>query len=86
MWTIAIPQSNFKDGKFHEFQKPRELLERIIEIGSKPGDLVYDPFMGSGTTAIAAQNLGRRWIGSELKKEHVETIIRRTGDALQYNV
>ena len=77
VWTIAIPQSNFKEGKFHEFQKPLELLERIILIGSKEGDLVYDPFAGSGTTCVAAEKHGRRWIASELKQEHSETTKRR---------
>jgi len=60
VWTIATPQSNFGEGKYHPAQKPLELLERIIMTGSKPGDLVFDPFGGSGTTAVAAKKLGRR--------------------------
>ncbi len=69
VWTIAIPQSNFKEGKIHQFQKPVKLLERIISIGSREGDLVYDPFCGSGTTGYVAQSLGRRWIMSEISEE-----------------
>jgi len=62
VWTIATPQSNFGEGKYHPAQKPVELLERIIMTGSKPGDTVLDPFGGSGTTAIAARKLGREYI------------------------
>lgn len=47
-------------------QKPRALLERIIEVSSKPGDLVLDPFCGCGTTLMAAHKLGRRWIGIDI--------------------
>lgn len=46
--------------------KPEELIARIIEIASNPGDLVLDTFLGSGTTAATAHKLGRRWIGIEL--------------------
>lgn len=46
--------------------KPEELIARIIEIASNPGDLVLDSFLGSGTTAATAHKLGRRWIGIEL--------------------
>jgi len=46
VWTIAIPQSNFKDKKIHEFQKPLNLLRRIISIGSHERDLVLDCFYG----------------------------------------
>jgi adenine-specific DNA-methyltransferase len=52
--------------------KPEKLLERIISIGSKPGDLVLDSFLGSGTTAAVAHKMGRRWIGIELG-EHCHT-------------
>lgn len=49
-------------------QKSEKLLERIIEISSKPGDLVADFFCGSGTTMAVAERLGRRWIGSDLSR------------------
>ena len=47
-------------------QKPLELLERIIEASSNPGDIVLDPFCGCGTTVAAAQKLGRRWVGIDI--------------------
>ncbi|AXK47087.1 site-specific DNA-methyltransferase [Brachybacterium saurashtrense] len=55
--------------------KPERLLERILHIGSNPGDLVLDCFAGSGTTAAVAQKMGRRWVTVELLEETVETFI-----------
>lgn len=46
--------------------KPERLIERVLTLGSKPGDLVLDSFLGSGTTAAVAHKMGRRWIGVEL--------------------
>jgi len=55
----------------HPFQKPAALMERLVSIYSDPGDLVFDPFMGSGTTLIAAQKLGRQILGCEIKGKSV---------------
>lgn len=55
--------------------KPERLLERVLHIGSNPGDLVLDCFAGSGTTAAVAQKMGRRWVTVELLEETVETFI-----------
>ena len=57
--------------------KPIELLERIINASSKPGDLIMDFFAGSGTTLIAAEEMGRRWIGCGIGKLSIYTIQRR---------
>ena len=54
--------------KIHPTQKPVKLLERLIEIFTDPGDVVIDPVAGSGSTLIAANNLGRRSFGFEIKK------------------
>jgi modification methylase len=51
--------------KLHATQKPEALLERIILASSRPGDLVFDPFLGTGTTAAVAKRLRRRWAGIE---------------------
>lgn len=58
-------------------QKPIELLERIINASSNPGDIVMDFFAGSGTTLVAAEKLGRRWIGCDIGKLSIYTIQRR---------
>lgn len=51
--------------KTHPTQKPEALLHRVLLAASQPGDLVLDPFLGSGTTAAVAKRLGRRWLGIE---------------------
>jgi len=63
--------------KFHPTQKPEWLLERIIMSSSKNGDIVFDPFMGSGTTAVVAKKLKRHFIGTEINKEFFKQSIRR---------
>ena len=58
-------------------QKPLKLMRRIIQASSKQDDLVLDPFSGSGTTLIAAENLGRRWIGADQQKVNLDLIRER---------
>ncbi len=57
--------------------KPERLLERVVEISTNPGDLVLDCFLGSGTTAVVANRLGRRWIGIEREPGTVESFVRQ---------
>ena len=68
--------------KLHSTQKPEALLERIILASSKPGDVVLDPFLGSGTTAAVAQRLRRRWIGIERDSHYLRAAQQRI-DAVQ---
>ncbi|PPR20509.1 MAG: Modification methylase DpnIIB [Alphaproteobacteria bacterium MarineAlpha10_Bin2] len=63
--------------KAHPTQKPEALLHRVILAASKPGDVVLDPFLGSGTTAATAKRLGRRWIGIERSTEYAEIAMQR---------
>ena len=56
--------------------KPERLLERVIHIASNPGDLVLDPFAGSGTTAAVAHKMGRRWATIELSPDTVDTFVK----------
>jgi adenine-specific DNA-methyltransferase len=53
--------------------KPERLLHRIVEIGSSPGDVVLDCFLGSGTTATVAHKMGRRWIGVEWSADTLDS-------------
>ena len=61
-------------------QKPRTLLERIVQASSNPGDLVLDPFCGCGTTVHAAEALDRRWIGVDISGDAVDEIRDRMAD------
>lgn len=61
----------------HPAEKPLSLLRWLIESMTEPGDLVLDPFIGSGTTAVACEELGRRWIGVEIEEEHCRTAAKR---------
>ena len=54
----------------HPTQKPEELLRKIILASSNPDDLVVDPFLGSGTTAVVSEQLGRKWKGCDISLEY----------------
>ncbi len=77
-WYFARVAGTFKEREgFHGCQMPEQLLGRIIRTSSSPGDLVLDPFAGSGTTLAVAKKLGRRWLGIELSKDYVKRIRSR---------
>ena len=61
----------YKEKHLHPTQKPLKLIRRLIEASSNEGDIVLDPFMGSGTTALACVKLGRHYIGSEISEKYV---------------
>ena len=63
--------------KVHPTQKPEWLIERIVLATSKENDVVFDPFMGSGTTAVICKKLNRRFIGCEINPEYVEIANKR---------
>jgi len=80
LWSIRPPYKAEKRFGKHPTQKPLALLERIVRAASKPGDLVLDPFNGSGTTGVASARLGRRYVGVELDLEHLEQTLHRFRD------
>jgi DNA modification methylase len=61
----------------HPSQKPLKLMRKLITASSKQGDIILDPFAGSGTTLIASKQLGRRWVGIELNTEYISLINQR---------
>ena len=78
VWTIAtrpLPEAHFA-------AFPPDLVERCIKAGSRPADVVLDPFGGAGTVAMVAESLGRQWITIELNPEYVEIIKRRVSGPL----
>ena len=76
VWHIKKPQKN----DLHPTMKPVELVERAIRNSSRPGDIVLDPFGGSGTTLIAAEKSGRKARLIELDPKYVDVIVRRWED------
>jgi DNA modification methylase len=77
VWTV--PTQPYTGAHFAVF--PAALIEPCVLAGSRPGDVVLDPFMGSGTTAQVAQALGRQWIGCELNTEYAPLQQARTAQA-----
>lgn len=72
-WYFARVAGTFKERQgFHGCQMPEQLLGRIIRVSSNPGELVLDPFAGSGTTLASAKKLGRRWLGFELSGDYAK--------------
>lgn len=81
-WKIPVcgGEERLRDAsgkKLHPTQKPEELLRRILVASSRPGDLVLDPFVGSGTTAAVARQLHRHWIGIEREEIYIQAARRR---------
>ena len=77
-WYFSRVCGTFKERSgWHGCQMPEQLLGRIIRVSSDPGDVVLDPFAGSGTTLAVAKKLKRRWFGFELSANYVERIEAR---------
>ena len=81
VWSINTAQS----GEAHFAVFPDKIPELCIKAGTKEGDIVLDPFMGSGTTAYVAQRLGRKWIGFELNEKYAKLITRKTAQGELFN-
>ena len=80
-WTLPLATGKQRiksnGAKAHSTQKPEGLLYRVILASSNPGDVILDPFFGSGTTGAVAKKLGRRWIGIERDKKYIKVAQKR---------
>jgi site-specific DNA-methyltransferase (adenine-specific) len=76
-WYVSRVCGTFKERTGHPCQMPEAVLERIIRVASNPGDVVLDPFAGSGTTLAVARRLGRHYLGIELSPEYAGQIRQR---------
>lgn len=84
VWNISRVCGTFKEREgWHGCQMPIAVLERIIKVASNPGDVVLDPFNGSGTTVVAAALLGRKYIGIDQSDSYVEFARKRLAHALE---
>jgi site-specific DNA-methyltransferase (adenine-specific) len=79
-WDIPMLQGNSKEATGYPTQKPLALLHRIVKASSNEGDIVMDPFCGCATTCVAAQQLGRKWIGIDIEKQAVNILVKRLSD------
>lgn len=71
LWNdITVPYWSMPENTNHPTQKPEKLLAKIILASSNEGDLVFDPFLGSGTTSVVAKKLGRRYVGIEIDETY----------------
>lgn len=81
-WTISPPAAPEKRFGKHPAQKPEALIERCLAISSEEGDRVLDPFMGSGTTAVVAARMKRRFLGIEREFGYIKIARKRLAAAL----
>ena len=80
LWEIKRERSK---GENHDAVFPQELVATILENFSKEGDIVYDPFMGTGTTAVVAKQLKRKFIGSEISQKYIDIAKKRLKNSNQ---
>jgi len=82
LWTdLTVPFWSMPENTDHPTQKPEKLLAKIILAGSNPGDMVLDPFLGSGTTSVVAKKLGRNYLGIEIDRTYCCLAEKRLGMA-----
>jgi len=82
LWTdISVPFWSMPENTDHPTQKPEKLLAKLILASSNAGDVVFDPFAGSGTTAVVAKKLGRRFVAIEQEEEYCLWALKRLAQA-----
>ena len=78
LWSdITVPFWSMPENTAHPAQKPEKLIAKLVLASSAPGDFVFDPFLGSGTTAVVASKLGRRFCGVEINAEYCCWALKR---------
>ena len=86
LWTdVTVPFWSMPENTDHPTQKPEKLLAKLILASSDTGDMVFDPFLGSGTTAVVAKKLGRRFLGIEAARDYCLLSQKRLNMAAQNN-
>lgn len=80
---ISIPFWSMPENTDHPTQKPEKLYAKLVLASSKPGDRVFDPFLGSGTAAVVARKLGRKYCGVEVNREYCRWAVKRLRNALE---
>jgi site-specific DNA-methyltransferase (adenine-specific) len=86
VWSISSVLKKEKLHGYHPTQKPLRLVRRAILASTREGDLVFDPFCGSGTTGVVSRELGRFFVGAEKEEEYAELAARRIGAVVRRGV
>ena len=77
VWEHEVVLRRQSDPRLHTTQKPLPLMSQLVSLFTDPGELILDPFMGSGTTLVACKNLGRRAIGIEISEDYCRVAVER---------
>ncbi|MGE3467032.1 MAG: site-specific DNA-methyltransferase, partial [Pyrinomonadaceae bacterium] len=80
VWKMTLTNSMSSERQGYPTQKPESLLERVVEASSNPGDIVFDCFMGSGTTQAVAMKLGRKFIGADINLGSLQVTTKRLAE------
>lgn len=83
VWKIPLVSGNSPERTTHPAQYPEKLIERIIKVATNPGDVVLDPFIGSGTTAIVAKRLKRHYIGYDISLDYIKIAEKRINEMIR---
>lgn len=83
VWDVSYINSQAIERTGYPTQKPEALIERIIKASSEPGDIIFDCFMGSGTTQAVAMKLGRRFLGADINLGAIQTATKRLLDIVK---
>jgi site-specific DNA-methyltransferase (adenine-specific) len=86
VWSVSRLHAIHAERVDHPTQKPIEIIERMIKASCPPNGIVLDPFMGSGTTAVAATRLGRNFVGFEINPDYCRVIQRRLREAENFSL
>lgn len=85
LWTdLTVPFWSMQENTEHPTQKPEKLLAKIILASSNPGDVIFDPFLGSGTAAVTAKKLSRKYVGIEIDPTYCSLAMKRL-DLAEYD-
>jgi site-specific DNA-methyltransferase (adenine-specific) len=82
VWSVSRLHRQHGEREDHPTQKPLEIVERMVLASCPPGGVVLDPFMGSGTSAVAALRHGRRFVGFELNPEYFSIVEKRVAETV----
>jgi site-specific DNA-methyltransferase (adenine-specific) len=86
VFEIPTISNGMEEKTAHPTQKPEELLRKILLASSNPDDIILDPFSGSGTTIVVAEQLNRKWIGCEMNTEYNSWAIGRINNVIRHSI